>query len=339
MTLCYTLPNFLVLTTLIFLTVPSHQQGLPNCGRSAISRIVGGSESAPNEFPWMVHIQAKYWDGSWAPCGGTLISKDWVLTAAHCLFEVINAKLTLGAHDITNTSSSLRINVDRWAFVVHPSWYAWDVENNIALIRLPFSVSPSVNIQAACLPFVNDPDQVNDNVVVTGWGNFSYAAGSGQSPVLRKMDTTVVSSLGMDGECQQLASVGPFSGDNVICGDGSLQRHYCYGDDGGPMNYYNQEWDRWFVIGVAGMGDPSLRCFQGTDEPNVFVRVRGYLNWIEGVTGLKATTRTSTTMQTPSTTTNTTPNTTLPTTPAVTVYNRNIDACDWPSNVAGCNNI
>ena len=30
-------------------------------------------------------------------------------------------------------------------------------------------------VQPACLPFASDSDQVNDPVVITGWGNFSSA--------------------------------------------------------------------------------------------------------------------------------------------------------------------
>ena len=41
------------------------------------------------------------------------------------------------------------------------------------------------------------------------------------------MSTTVISSAGTNGLCQQTANVGPFSGDKVICSDGS-QHHYCY---------------------------------------------------------------------------------------------------------------
>lgn len=52
------------------------------------------------------------------------------------------------------------------------------------------------------------------------------------------------------------------------------------------MNFYNAQWDRWFVLGVAGVGDTSAGC-PTTVKPNVFARVRGYLDWIGGVTGLK----------------------------------------------------
>ena len=68
---------------------------------------------------------------------------------------------------------------------------------------------------------------------------------------MRKVLTSVISSAGTNGQCQQLSGVGAFSGDKVICGDGSTGRRFCYGDDGGPMNYYNPNWGTFTVVGVA----------------------------------------------------------------------------------------
>ena len=47
------------------------------------ARIIGGVESTPHALPWMVGL---YLDtGLW--CGGSLISREWILTAAHCVHE------------------------------------------------------------------------------------------------------------------------------------------------------------------------------------------------------------------------------------------------------------
>merc|ERR1712002_395808 len=52
---------------------------LETCGSS--TRIVNGVNANPNSWPWIVHLSFE--DNEWI-CGGTIINREWVLTAAHC---------------------------------------------------------------------------------------------------------------------------------------------------------------------------------------------------------------------------------------------------------------
>merc|ERR1712243_262102 len=56
-------------------------KAVPNCGQSKSTKIVGGNEVTPHEYPWQVglFIDDMYF------CGGSIISEDWILTAAHCM--------------------------------------------------------------------------------------------------------------------------------------------------------------------------------------------------------------------------------------------------------------
>ena len=51
--------------------------GTPNRG----GRVVGGEETAPNEYPWMV---AFYYSGK-LYCSGSLVNDRYIITAAHCV--------------------------------------------------------------------------------------------------------------------------------------------------------------------------------------------------------------------------------------------------------------
>lgn len=63
----------------------SHTNTEFQCGvANPSSRIVGGSITNPNEFPWLAYLNLIFWSGDAATCTGTLIGSKWILTAAHC---------------------------------------------------------------------------------------------------------------------------------------------------------------------------------------------------------------------------------------------------------------
>ena len=59
-------------------------------------KIVGGVEATPNQWPWQV---ALFVDDAWF-CGGSLISENWVLTAAHCVDGASYFDVQAGAHAV-----------------------------------------------------------------------------------------------------------------------------------------------------------------------------------------------------------------------------------------------
>ena len=62
-------------------------------------RIVGGEEAVDGEFPWQVSLRQITGVGATHFCGGSVIDKDWVLTAAHCCAGQVRRRLAVSSQE------------------------------------------------------------------------------------------------------------------------------------------------------------------------------------------------------------------------------------------------
>ena len=105
-------------------------------GISIVEAIIGGeSVLNPHEFPWMVGVRTKS-----GKCGGSIITKNLVMTAAHCLFNQDSKSeldkeisVLMGHSDISSTL----IKKERVeSFLIHPQHGNKKYYNDVALLRL-----------------------------------------------------------------------------------------------------------------------------------------------------------------------------------------------------------
>ena len=159
---------------------------LPACGIEGPAgkegRIVGGVEAAEHAWPWQV---ALFIDDAWF-CGGSIISENYILTAAHCVDGASYFDVMAGAHNVREASEPCRVEVTSYNGWTHPSWNSNDLSGDLALIELPSPLPMNDCISTICLPDSGDSPAVGSLVTVTGWGKPSDSAG-GISEVLREV--------------------------------------------------------------------------------------------------------------------------------------------------------
>merc|ERR1711878_163610 len=229
-------------------------------GPPSKDRIVGGFEAQENQWPWQV---ALFIDNAWF-CGGSIISENYVMTAAHCADGASYFDIMAGAHRVEITS------YNGWT---HPGWNHNSLENDIALIELPSPMSFNEYIKPSCMPMAGDPADVNEMVTCTGWGKPSDSAG-GISPVLRMVEDRPIIS---NAECNAIYGI---VGDGVVCIDTTGGKGTCNGDSGGPLNMKSSmkgAGDKWKQVGVVSFG-ASAGCEVG--YPAGFTRTEYYLDWV-----------------------------------------------------------
>ena len=138
---------------------------------SADSRIVGGEAASAFAWPWQVYITSQ---GQFK-CGGTLIDRQFVITAGHCIIGVSNnAKdylVRVGAHNMVQQGYYSGTFYKVSAIYVHENYVSAEYGYDIAIIRLSRPVDLSDTVNVICLPpspKFRIPSYVP--VVITGFG-------------------------------------------------------------------------------------------------------------------------------------------------------------------------
>ncbi|XP_031440265.2 transmembrane protease serine 7 [Clupea harengus] len=235
-------------------------------GRNVEGRIVGGVNALEGEWPWQVSL---LFSGH-LYCGASVISSDWLLSAAHC-FSRLSDPRQWAAHMGMLTQGSAKHVADVRRIVVHKYYNARNFDYDIALLQLRKPWPPSLGsfIQPACLPATSQALSEHHRCWVTGWG-YRSEQDKVLPTVLQKAEVGILSQS----ECKR--RYGPVSPRMLCAGVPSGEQDACRGDSGGPLVCRSQVGGRWFLTGIvswgAGCGRPNL--------PGVYTRVAKFTEWI-----------------------------------------------------------
>jgi secreted trypsin-like serine protease len=262
---------FSLLLAVVMFCVPAHSENVP--------RIVNGTEvSSAFEYTWMVGLT----DSSGQTfCGGTLISSDLVLTAAHCITDDATGQVSkpevievlVGAHDLANSSENpgIRERIKVSAILRHQNYDTDTTDNDIALRRL----SKSVNASLTSIRLIDNQSMANAGAIskVIGWGNTSSTDQEIFPNLLQEVDMPIVSQT-------TCASAMTGITDNMFCaGYSQGGKDSCQGDSGGPLVIFDT--DHWELAGIVSWGGSP--CAQ-PNKYGVYTRVYNYLAWINANT-------------------------------------------------------
>ncbi|XP_013147137.1 PREDICTED: serine protease easter-like [Papilio polytes] len=265
------------------------------CGKEATNsdRIIGGTETNIDEYPWLVLIEyvRKATSEIEVGCAGSLISGKYVLTAAHCLrgqtiAAHIPVNVRLGEYNISNigpdcvkapgggidcTENPVVIPIEQT--FIHEEYNENDIQghNDIALIRLMTMAPYTEFIRPICLPTSEFSEDTTNKkrLFASGWGLTETL--ESMSPVKRGVELPYMSFE----ECYKF-----YSYNNImltkqqLCAGGEPGKDSCKGDSGGPLMYLKG--DLYEVTGVVSFG--PLIC--GQSIPSVYINVYQYLPWI-----------------------------------------------------------
>lgn len=245
---------------------------LPQIQYGPGGRIVGGTYAQPHQFPYQVGL-ILHLDGGNGFCGGSLLSKNYVMTAAHCLDAAGSAIAILGAHHVfENEPTQQRIFSPGSSFRLYPNWDASLVRNDLATLRMEHSAEYILGqVNSVRLPNFRqiDVDFAGQMSSISGWGRFNDSSND-LSPTLRYVRLPIMTNLACT-----LRWPGIIQPSN-ICADGA-NGGPCNGDSGGPVSVIEADGIT-TQVGIVSFG-LALGC--ELNWPSAHARVTSFLEWID----------------------------------------------------------
>jgi len=236
------------------------------------ARIIGGNSIQHSDVPYQVAL----FDGNNRQfCGGTLISDEWVLTAAHCVISSRpnQVKVRVGASNLT-TNVGQTINVSQ--IITHERYRNYNITGGYDIAVLKLSSPADSQYTPASIPDTDLEASMaspGSRLKVSGWGLTTQGSNGRPTQDLMAVDLPVISNQ----RCSQLS--GPFTNINntIICGHESGLSS-CNGDSGGP--WAGTQNDTNYVFGIVSFGP------NGCTGLSAFARVTTFTDWIESKTGI-----------------------------------------------------
>jgi secreted trypsin-like serine protease len=249
--------------------------------------ISGGRDALPYEFP---HVVALGWGSDERSlkfhCTGSLVSENYVVTAAHCITSAKGEPSFALVGDVWLTpekANDFRKIVQIEKSIVHPSYKPPLTYGDIALVKLSTKLELSQYLLPVCLPEAGDKAGENDSVEAAGFG--LLGPGEPQTNALQVVNLTYIQKK----ECLEfynsasdrdrrfpegLAKTQLCAGDKTDSG-----KDTCSGDSGGPLTINKDYRCVFYLVGLTSFG--ARLCSYG--QPAVYTKVFSYNSWIESI--------------------------------------------------------
>ncbi|XP_052889416.1 protein masquerade [Anopheles moucheti] len=240
-------------------------------------RVVGGEDGENGEWCWQVALINSL---NQYLCGAALIGTQWVLTAAHCVTNIVRSGdaiyVRVGDYDLTRKYGSPGAQTLRVATTyIHHNHNSQTLDNDIALLKLHGQAELRDGVCLVCLPARGVSHAAGKRCTVTGYG---YMGEAGPIPLrVREAEIPIVS----DAECIRKVNavtekifILPASS---FCAGGEEGNDACQGDGGGPLVCQD---DGFFEL--AGLVSWGFGCGR-VDVPGVYVKVSSFIGWINQI--------------------------------------------------------
>lgn len=268
-----------ILTSICFIAqVSSHKINMRGCGYSRpLGRVINGRVASKLHVPWLVHVVSVRHDNSKGGCGGSIITKNAILTAAHCVVSKKQRSKRLLVY--YNTTTVLRgpfIEVTK--AIIHKKFKNAFLGYDIAVLKLAKPI-PRFDwfVRPVCLPRQHEKTRKGP-MLLAGYGRPTYKK-TGKR--LLYYITKALPDVSCDAALAAEWRMFPVKRSLLMCSKSTCAMMYM-GDSGSPVTAYTHLGQS-TQYGITSF----LRSDNSGRAPTVHTRVSMFIDWIKQSLELK----------------------------------------------------
>ncbi|CAH0721520.1 unnamed protein product, partial [Brenthis ino] len=229
-------------------------------------KIVGGYNTTIQDVPYQVSLLLQM-GIMYYQCGGSIISENYILTAAHCLTGITRIFVRAGSTEAD--SGGTQYNTTRYR--QHPFYNPAISDYDVGVVNIPGGIFlDGITIKAVGLPSRSTTIRNGTNILVTGWGDTTE---NGQTS--ENLMGVIVPTVSQD-ECRK--SYSTLTSRQFCAGVPEGGKDSCQGDSGGPA----VSTETGLQLGIVSFGYGCAR----PGYPGVYTYVPKVRNWIRFATGV-----------------------------------------------------
>lgn len=217
-------------------------------------------------------------------CGGSVVRRGWILTAAHCLRDQNQSIVGKGYRvrlGVYNPRKDEGISYPIEQVFIHPFYVRRTYAYDIALVKYDpdrgRKDGPSNRISTIRL----DPLSVDKRSIAAGANVYSY--GWGWTGVSNSSSTNYLQGVKLQlqsrDDCTRTTKFRGRYRDSALCAAGRNGAQSCWGDSGGPLITYSDPGRRPTLLGVVSWG----RKCGTTGSASAFTRVGKVSIWLNRI--------------------------------------------------------